>query len=213
MAAPRDLVTMLYKPRETMRRVLDDTQHRWWIQIVVLAFICISFGDPDIRRLPLELPDLALGPLLAFVALILIVTAVCWVLGVYAIAWLVKIAAHYLDGHGSARDVREALAWALVPMIWSIVYRIPSAIYRSRLQISSTNPWQITVDVLQQGAVSVALIIIAIKLVFDIWVVWLASVNVAEALRFETWKGFTALAIVAVVPIVVTTAAILAFHH
>ena len=213
MAEPRDLMTMLYKPRETIRRVLDDPRPRWTVQLVILAFICSSFGDPDIRHLGRDLPDLTLGPMLALIVVLLVVIAICWVIGVYLIGWLVTLAGRLLDGKGTAADVRTALAWALVPLILTPVYRIPVAIYRSTLKIHGTSGLQVSIDMLQQGAISVALVIAAIQIAFDLWVVYLASANVGEAMRFETWKGFSALAIVAAVPIVVTTAAILAFHH
>jgi hypothetical protein len=212
MAAARDLVTMLYSPRETMRRILADPQHRWWIQIVILALVCMSFGDPDIRRMPREVPDLALGPLLATIVLVVIATALCWVLLVYLGSWLVTLAGRILEGRAAVRDVRAALAWAFVPMIWSLAYRIPFAIYRSRIHISGTSGWQITLDLLEQGTLSMALLIVAIKLIFTVWVVCLASLNVAEAMKFEAWKGFAAIAMVGALPLVIAAAAVLASH-
>jgi hypothetical protein len=211
MAEGRDLVTMLYEPRETIRRVLDTAGPRWTTELIALAFIVTSFGDPDVRRIPRELPDLTLVPTLAFVALVLIATAICWVLVFYALAWLVTmVGRRLLDGQGVTSDVRAALAWALVPMVWSIVFRIPLAIYRSQLTITGTNSWQITLDLLQSGTLSIALVAAALKFVLFLWVIALAAINVGEAMRFETWKGLSALAVVAVAPFVIVAAAILA---
>ena len=212
MAAGRDLLTILYKPRETLRRILDDPPPRWTVQLVILAFICSSFGDPDIRHLGRELPDLSLGPMLALIVVLLVVIAMCWVIGVYLIAWLVTLAGRFLDGRGTAADVRTALAWALVPLLITPLYRIPVGVYRSRLTIQTSNLWQLTIDMLQQGAIAVALVIAAIQIAIDLWIVYLASANVAEAMRFETWKGFSALAIIAAVPLVIAVAATLAFR-
>jgi hypothetical protein len=210
MAQARDLVTMLYEPRQTMRRVLDTPGRRWTTELIALAFIISSFRDPDIGRLPRTLPDLTLGPMLAFIALVLIAIAVCWVLVFYLIAWLVTLVARrFLDGQGVVADVRAALAWALVPMVWSIVFRVPLAVYRSRLIISGTSNLQITLDLLQSGTLSVALIAAALKFIFLLWMIALAAINVSEAMRFETWKAFSALAAVAAAPFVVAAAAIL----
>ena len=209
MAAPRDLVTILYKPRETMRRILDEPRRRWTAEIIVLAVICSTFGDRDIRNAGKVLPDLALGSTLALVVVVLAVAAACWVAAVYLVSWLVALAGKFLDGQGTAADVRAALAWAFVPVIWSILYRIPIGLYRSRIKIHGTNSWQVLVDVVQQGGVTLAFVYLALQLVVDIWVVFLASSNVAEALKFETWRGFSAIAIVAAIPIVVAAAAVL----
>jgi hypothetical protein len=45
----RDLVTILYQPRETMRSILDRPD-RWSLQIVFLAFVCASVNDIDVRH-------------------------------------------------------------------------------------------------------------------------------------------------------------------
>jgi hypothetical protein len=208
----RDLVTILYKPRETIRRILDGGPNRWTAEIVVLAFICASFGDPDIRHLGKLLPDLSLGPTLAFVALVLLLIATCWVLLVYAFAWAATLVGRVLDGRGAVADVRAALAWGLVPVIWSVVYRIPVWFYLSRLEINTRNPMQLSLDLLQQGGCSLALIVLALQFAFDIWILFVASSNVAEALGFETWKDLATIGIVAAVPVVVAVAAAIAFR-
>jgi len=208
----RDLVTVVYKPRETMRRILDGGAHRWTAEIVVLAFICASFADPDIRHLREALPDLSLASTLAFVVVVLLLIATCWVLFVFAFAWLATFVGTRLDGRGTAADVRAALAWGLVPLIWSVVYRIPVGLYRSRLKIHTGSPVQISIDFLQHGGCGLALAVLALQFAFDIWVLFVASSTVAEALRFESWKGLSTIAITAAVPVVIVIAAALAFR-
>ena len=61
----------------------------------------------------------------------------------------------------------------MVPMIWSIVYRVPISFYRSRMEIHT-------------GSTEM---IIALQLAFDLWILFVVSSTVAEALHFETWKG------------------------
>jgi hypothetical protein len=208
----RDLVTVVYKPRETMRRILDGGAHRWTAEIVVLAFVCASFSDPDIRHLPEVLPNFSLGPTLALVALVLLLVATCWVLLVYAFAWLATFVGTRLDGRGTVADVRAALAWGLVPLIWSVVYRIPVGFYRSKPRVHTGSPVQISIDFLQHGGCGLALAVLALQLAFDIWVLFVASSTVAEALRFESWKGLSTIAITAAVPVVITIAAVIALR-
>src|SRR5512140_563238 len=131
MATLADLVTAVYRPRETMRRVLAGSD-RWAPQVVVLAFLCASVGDPDIRRLSTVLPGLGLSAI-AVVLLGLVVSAALWLVVWFVVSWLATMAGRWLGGLAPAADVRAALAWGMVPVIWSVVYRIPFALIERRL--------------------------------------------------------------------------------
>jgi hypothetical protein len=207
-----DLVTLLYKPRETMRRILDNSDKRWTAEVVVLATLCASFADPDIRHFHQILPDLKLGPTLAFIALVLLLIATCWVLILYLVSWVVALVGKYLGGTAKVADVRAALAWGLVPLIWSVVYRIPVNLYISRLTLRSTAPFKISFDFLQSGGCSLALIAAALQVMFDLWVLFAMCSTLAEAEQFETWKGLSTLAISAAAPVIIVIAAVLAAH-
>lgn len=210
MASPRDLVTILYQPRETMRRVLDAGGERWTIGLVVLAYICSSFNDPDVLRMQRQLPDIALGGTLALVALALIVVAICWVLLFYGFAWLVTMAGRWLDGHGEFADVRAALAWAFVPVIWSVLVRIPVAIYAYHLLPVGPDKRLMVTEMIARGGCTLAIIAFALQIVLYVWIAFIASATVAEALHFTTGKGLATLAIVFAIPFVIGIAAFLA---
>src|SRR5579859_3177611 len=113
------LVTILYQPRETMRRILASA-NRWTWEITALACVCASVNDINADQAAKELPGLRLGPGLALVALGLIVSAITWVIVLYIVSWIAAPVGRFLlGGTGSAGDVRAALAWGLVPVIWS----------------------------------------------------------------------------------------------
>lgn len=210
MASPRDLITVLYRPRETMRRVLDGGRDRWAIQIVILATFCSALTDTDIRHLRTVLPDLALGPTIALVALALIVDALCWVGLLYLIALAVTLVGRRLDGHGEVADVRAALAWSVVPAIWCVFLRIPIAIYAYRVVPPPADQRRLVLDFIANGGCTFAIIVLTFELLLYAWVGYMASSTVAEALHFSTWKGLATLAIVAAVPFVIGIAARLA---
>ena len=134
MPAWKDLATILYRPRETMRRVLDAGRDRWTAQIVILAFLSTAISDPDTRQITRVLPDLSMGAVLALIALALILTPVIWLLFLYVIGWIATMVGRWLGGQGPVADVRAALAWSLVPVIWSVIVRIPLAIYSARFK-------------------------------------------------------------------------------
>ncbi|HEX7419270.1 MAG TPA: YIP1 family protein, partial [Thermoanaerobaculia bacterium] len=195
MPSPRDLVTVVYRPRETMRRVLDGGRERWTIQIVILATFCSAVTDTDIRHVHTVLPDLALGPMVALLALALILDAVCWIGLLYLVAFAATLVGRQLDGHAEIADVRAALAWSVVPAIWCGFLRIPLAIYAYRLVPPATNPRQLVLNFVANGGCTFAILALTFEVLLYAWVGWVASSTVAEALRFSTWKGLATIAI------------------
>src|SRR5690348_2177691 len=148
------LVTILYQPRETMQKILAGAQ-RWSWEVTALACICASVNEINADRAARELPGLRLAPGLALVALGLIVSAITWVIVLYIVAWIATPVGRLLGGTGSVRDVRTALAWGLVPIIWSIVYRLPLTILTRHFQEGPrADPRQLVMRFISHGGCS-----------------------------------------------------------
>ncbi len=203
----RDLVTILYRPRETMRRILDSGRPRWTWEVIVLASVCSSFIDPDIRRASALLTPMTQVAVALFG---IIVNAVGWVLLSYLFAWIATIVGRRLDGEGTVRDMRTAIAWALVPHIWSIVFRVPGSIYLSRFARPSTDEVHILMEFVRQGGCSVIVVLLTIQVLLYALILYVSSNTVAEALRFSSWRGLATIAITSVIPIVIGVAAFIA---
>ena len=207
----KDLGRILIQPRETMRRILDGGGHRWTAEIVVLAAICSSIDDTDIRGLEQALPELRLTSTLALITLGIFLSAFVWLVLLFLFGWAATLVGRRLEGEGTAADVRTALAWSLVPVIWALIFRIPFAIYRQRFPVHGSS-----VDVLhafiEQGGCTLAILFLGVKLLVFAGVVTLASFNVAEALRLPTWKGLATVAIAAATPVIIALAAVLALN-
>ncbi len=194
-----------------MRRILDGGRDRWTVEIVVLAFICASVADPDIRGIREVLPGLSLHAVLAIVALYLLLVAGIWVLIVYVVSAIATFVGRVFDGQGEAADVRAAVAWGLLPVIWSVVYRIPLAFYRYRFDVYEPDKGRLLFEFVKQGGCTVAVIVMALHFVVEIWVLFVASHTLAEAHRFSSAKGFATLAISVALPVAVIAAAVYAF--
>ena len=211
MATLGDLVTVLYRPRQTMRRVLDG-RDRWAPQVVALAFICASVNDADIRNLQAVLPGLGYS-WIAIVLLGLIAGAVAWVLTLFVLSWIATFAGWKLGGVAGPKDVRAALAWGMVPVIWSVAYRLPIGLLARRFQVSSNvDVTAVLLDFLAQGGCSIVVVYLAFQLVFAIWCIWVASGCLGEAQQFSSAKGFANVAITLAVPLVIAAAAVAAQH-
>ena len=193
-----------------MRTILDSGRHRWAAEVVVLAAICRSAGDSDVRRIQ----TLPLGTTLSIVALGLILTAIGWVLLVYLFSWAATLVGrHLLAGEATTADVRAAVAWGLVPLIWTgVLIRIPARLYLSRFMAIRSDEWQTIVSFIESGGCGLAVVLIAVQFTVFAWAAWVTSSCVGEALRFSTARGFGTLAITAVIPLVVTIAGVIASH-
>src|SRR5437762_8918691 len=113
----KDLVTILYRPRETIRRILDRAD-RWSLQIVFLAYVCASVNEIDARHLAEVLPSIHIVTAVAAVLFGIIFGALIWMAILFILSWIAAPIGRLMGGEGNARDVRAALAWAIVPIIW-----------------------------------------------------------------------------------------------
>lgn len=214
MAALRDLVTVLVQPQQTMRRVLDGSD-RWTFQVVVLAFVCASVGDANPHALTEALPGLGWSAL-AVIALSIVVGSLTWVIGLWLLAWIAGFVGRKLGGTAKMSDVRAAMAWGLVPVIWSLVYRIPLTILVSRFHVNpNINVAQTLIDFAGKGGLSIVIVFLALQLLFAAWSVWVGSFCLAEAEQFSPLTGLGVIAITFSIPFVIAAAAVVnsLFHR
>jgi hypothetical protein len=213
VATARDFVTILYQPRETIRRVLAEPK-RWTWQLVAIAAVCASIDDPDLGRLRSTFPTLSGGRIALFVAGGVAGAAVGWIVMLFLLTWLAAFVGRLLGGSAPVRNVRTALAWATVPVIWLVPYRIPAAIYRHyALGDSRIAPRELFANFLANGGCSILLIAILIKFGCFLVQLWIASSTLAEVQGFPTIKGAANLAITLIAPLVIAAAAVFAFRN
>jgi hypothetical protein len=208
----RDLVTILYQPRETMRRILDRPD-RWSLQIVFLAFVCASVNDVDVRHFTDAelgiLPGLHLFPGLAALTLAIIAGGFSWIGTLFILSWIATVIGRQMGGEGNARDVRAALAWSMVPIVWSPIYRLPLVLLGIGANINpEANGRKEVLNFISRGGCSLLVLFLGFQLLFAIASVVLASFTVAEAERFSTQKGFLNVAITIALPLMLLFAAI-----
>lgn len=205
-----DLVRILYRPRETMRRILDSGPHRWSAQVVILAFVCASVNDPNVIHA--LLPGVKLGATMATIAFGIIVGALAWVLVLFILSWIAAPIGRLLGGAAPVADVRAALAWGMTPVVWSPIYRIPSGIIGARLRAGpQINVQRVLLDFVAHGGCSIVVIFLTMQLVFMVATVVLGSLTLAEAQRFSGEKGFVNVAVAVLFPLLVFFAAVFTF--
>jgi len=209
--ALRDLFTILFKPRETMRRILD-ARDRWTIQIVVLACICSETDDIDPRAAGQLLPYLKFLSIAAIAVLVIVAIAISWVVILVVLSWLATFSGHLLGGTGTTRDVRAALSWATVPIIWSVIYRVPFAIYKNQVDLRNVHLRDVLFNFVAHGGCALIVVVLGLQLIFFVWSIFIGTHTLAEAQRFSTEKGFVNLAITLAFPVLVIAGAIVSFR-
>ena len=209
----KDFVTILYRPRETMRRILDRPD-RWALQVVFLAFVCASVNQIDARRLTEMFPAIHVVTAVVAVTLSIIGGGFLWIGLLFIVSWIAAPIGRLMEGQGTARDVRAALAWSLVPIIWSPIYRLPLVLLGIGANLNpNANGRQAVIDFVSKGGCSVLVLYFGFQLVFAIACLVLASFTIAEAQRFSKQKGFLNVAIIFVVPLMIVAAAVFTLRH
>ena len=208
------LITILYRPRETMRRILDSPGSRWGLQVAALASICASVKDADVSRVDVSLPGLKLMPLLSIVAVGMVAQAIGWIVFVLFVAAIAMPVGRFLGGKARFMDIVTALGWALVPAIWSIFYRLPFVfLVAPKFHFQQTgNPRETILNFFSHGGCSVVVLYFFLMFAFELWCVILGSFTLAEAQGFSTQKGFANVAIAIVLPVLVLLAAVFSFR-
>lgn len=204
----QDLVTIFYQPRETMRRILDRPD-RWSLQIVFLAFVCASVNQIDARRLAEVFPAIHILTAITTVGLAIVGGGFLWVGTLFIVSWIATPIGRLMGGEGNVRDVRAALAWAMVPIIWSPIYRLPLVVLGIGANISpNIDARKAFLDFVSRGGCSIVVLFFGFQLLFAIACFVLASFTIGEAQRFSTQKGFVNAVITVALPLMVIAAAV-----
>lgn len=203
------LVTILYRPRATMRRILQNA-NRWSVQIIVLASVCTTVVDVDTKSVARELPGMTLAPTLALTVLGIVAQAISWViLAAIVAAIAAPIGRILLHGTAKFRDVFAAVAWSLVPAIWSVLYRAPFAMLAYRLHdVPRQDAKKFLFAFVTHGGCSLVVVYLFLQLAFEIACVVLGSFTIGEAQKLSTQKGFVNVIAALVVPVVIAFAAV-----
>lgn len=203
------LVTILYQPRATMRRILDSP-HRWSVQVIALAAICGTIADVDRYAIARELPGLTLTSTLALAVIGAVGQALSWtILAVIVAALAAPIGRYLLGGTATFRDAFAAVAWALVPAIWSLAYRIPFAFVTHAFRgVPRHDAKKFIFNFMSQGGCSLVVVFVFLQFAFEIACVILGSFTVAEAQKFSTQKGFVNVIAALAAPAMIALAAV-----
>ncbi|MGZ8853426.1 MAG: YIP1 family protein [Thermoanaerobaculia bacterium] len=202
----RDVLAVGFRPRTTMRRVLDHGRAPV-LPLVVAATISTMIKDVSVTGLAHVLRSQT-AVTAAMIAGAIVCGAILLVGLFYGLSWMAVYAGRMLEGHATPAQVRAAMAWGLVPMIWLLLVRVPVAFLRAPTELRRMGGINLTLP--SSGTLAGALVLVVVNALGALWYVYVASETLGEANQFSGWRGLGTLAMVGVTPFVIALAAILA---
>jgi hypothetical protein len=205
----RDLVEVGFRPRTTMRRVLDRGR-ALVLPLFVAATISMMMKDCSVAGLAQVVKSEG-ATAMAMIAGAVVCGAILMVGLLYGLSWMVFYAGRLLEGHATPTEVRAAMAWGLAPLILLLLIRVPVAFLRAPTDLRRIGGGM-NVMLPSSGSLAGALVLVVINAVVLLWAVYVTSETLGEANQFSGWKGLGTLAIVGATPLVIGLAAFLALR-
>ncbi|MCA9938385.1 MAG: YIP1 family protein [Anaerolineales bacterium] len=180
-------VSIWTKPRETIRWIVDTDPTRHVILLAALTGIAQSLNRAANRNMGDSLTVLALLGIAVFIG------PIGGVISIHIMGALLRWSGSLLGGQATSEEVRAAIAWSSVPIIWALLLWIPEyALFRKELFTSATP--RIDANPL------LALLLLGFALIETIIAIWALVVLmqcVGEVHGFSAWKASGATLILA----------------
>lgn len=191
------------KPRETIQQIVDTNPE----EFVLLLSVVAGFGEVLNRASMKSLGDNLEWPMIVVIAAI--VGPIGGIVGLYIGGALIRWTGSWMGGEASSQNIRAAIAWSSVPMIWALPLWIPElALFGNELFTSETpnldaNP-SLAYALIGFGAIDV---------IIGVWTMVVFLKCLGQVQGFSAWKalGNSILSgLVVVVPIVIIVLGFLA---
>ena len=111
---------MWTKPRDTIQQLIDSDDPK-----KMVLFLAAITGISNILRSAAGNNIGDQQPLVGIIAGALIVGPIAGVIGLYISGMLLSWTGKWIGGRASAEYVRTAIAWAHIPIIWTVIFWIP----------------------------------------------------------------------------------------
>ena len=211
-----NVATILIRPRAVMRRILDAPRDRMSLVIFLLVTLSAMLADAD-RRNFRGMAGAAKThgiPIVALVAAAVAGTMIVALALFYFFSFAAWGIGRALEGSGTPRDLRRAVAWGLTPAVWALLYRVPAAFLLPRsnttIRLGDDN---LRIDPGSLGTGCAAAIVFGVlELVTLIWCVVVSSNTIGEAHRFSSGRGLATVVLTSIAPLVIVLAAALAMR-
>ncbi|WP_302104879.1 Yip1 family protein [Polycladomyces zharkentensis] len=185
----RNLWFILFHPRDTVQRWVEEpSSKRLWL-LVILAGICMNLDRAANTNAgdKYSLSSIVLGSL--------ILGLILGIIGWLVFSGLTYWAARWYGGHASWKETRLAYAWGTIPYSVKLIFWVPQLLIFGKEMFTEWTP-SVNESVL---FATLMFIFAVIEIVLTIWSFVFLSQCIAEVNGFSAWKG---LASVITIPLI-----------
>jgi Yip1 domain. len=167
------------KPRQVIRQILNSNSKKYVILLAMIGGFAKSLDQASTRGAgdTLGYPCIFLGALIG--------GTIGGIIGLYILSWLIKWTGKAVGGKGSFEEIKTAIAWSNVPVMWALILWIPEIILFGQELFTSTTP---IID--SNLSLTIALISFGlIEVIIGVWTFVISLKCIAEAQKFSAWKA------------------------
>jgi Yip1 domain len=185
---------MWTKPRATIQQILDTNSGRMILLLAALGGVIQAFHKADMSNLgeSMSLSAILTGALIG--------GSIAGIVGLYITSWLIGWTGKWLDGAATSREIRAALAWSSVPLLWvSLLWVAEFAYIGEELFISYMQVTRYSIGL------SVTLFIsTVIQAVGAAWALVAFVICLSQIQKFSVWKAVANTLLAGLVMVLVT---------
>ena len=195
--------SMWTKPRATIQEIVDrDPEHL----VLALAAVAGFSGFLD-RAAMRSMGDDFQWPTLVLIGAI--VGPISGIVGLYLFGWLLRWTGDWIGGRASSREIRTAMAWSSVPIVWALVLWVPElALFGQELFTTETPRIDSNTNLL------VLFVLFGlVEMTVGIWAIVVFLKSLGQVQGFSAWKalGNSALAgLVILIPLLLVVFVVVA---
>ena len=164
------------KPRETIQSIVNRNPEYLVIPLAALAGVSEALDKASTKSVgdSLSLPGVFL---LAVVA-----GSISGIIGLYIFGYLLKVTGKWLGGQSDAQNIRTAIAWSSVPVIWALLLWVPELLIFGNDLFTSPTPRVEAHPYVYFG-------FLGVELVIAIWSLMIFFKCLGQVQGFSAWRG------------------------
>ena len=172
-------LTIWTSPRATIRRIVDHDP----VHLVLILAMLGGFAQALNNSSSESWGEILSIPVIFLICAI--VGAVSGIIGLYVYGALLKWTGGWIGGQGSSVQIRAAIAWSNVPLIWALILWVPKLalfgqdLFTSEMSNFATN----------QSLRLLFFVFIIIEVIIGIWAFIIQLKCIGEVQKFSAWKA------------------------
>lgn len=177
--------SLWFRPRKTIRQLLDTAYDEKTLhKLVAVAGICSVINSCESKSIG-DILGTGYTTMVIVVLMALVLGPIGGYIGLYIESGLISWTGKWIGGQGSDKDIRTAIAWSNVPLIWGLILIVLELILFGNEMFTKATP---NIDSNIFLGLLFALFMMA-DFIIAIWYLCIGIACLAEAQRFSVWRA------------------------